>query len=231
MLFRDRPAPRRVALRSTALLAGAAIAAVTGLAAAPVVNAEPVTARSLQWAPCDDPKNPGAECATLTVPIDWARPDGPTLGLAVARRKATGSGARVGSMVFGPGGPGDSGVERVVSGISRFSPETRRRFDIVSFDPRGVGRSNPVTCSDELLAQRPSPEMTDRADFDATLAYNQRLRADCRARTGPVFDHLDTAQTVRDLDALRASLGGRPGPQKACCRPRSSGLWPPGCAV
>ncbi|MBV1941787.1 alpha/beta hydrolase [Streptomyces sp. BV286] len=209
MPFRGWPALRRTALRSTAMVAGTAIAAVAGLAAAPVAHAAPVTTSALRWTPCDAPDHPGAECATLTVPIDWARPDGPTFGLAVARRQATDPGARVGSMVFGPGGPGDSGVERVVGGISRFSSETRRRFDIVSFDPRGVGRSNPVTCSGDLLAQRPSPEMGSQADFDATLAYNKRLRADCRARTGPVFDHLDTAQTVRDLDALRAALGER----------------------
>ncbi|GAA3838540.1 alpha/beta fold hydrolase [Streptomyces phyllanthi] len=93
--------------------------------------------------------------------------------------------------------------------ISLFSPEVRRRFDIVSFNPRGVGGSNPVACSGALLAERPSPELKRQADFDATVAYNRRLRADCRARTGPVFNHLDTAQTVRDLDALRAALGER----------------------
>jgi pimeloyl-ACP methyl ester carboxylesterase len=185
------------------------MAVVTGLAAAPAVHASSSVAGALRWAPCDDPAPPGAECATLSVPVDRAQPDGPRLDLAVARRKATDPGARVGSMVFGPGGPGDSGVEMVVDRISRFSPEVRRRFDIVSFDPRGVGRSNPVTCSADLLAQRPSPELKSQADFDATMAYNKRLRADCRARTGPVFDHLDTARTVQDLDALRAALGER----------------------
>ncbi|MFJ1901497.1 alpha/beta fold hydrolase [Streptomyces sp. NPDC088115] len=208
MPSRDRSALRLIAARATATVVAAATAAVTGLAAAPAVHASPQTA-ALRWAPCDDAANPGAECATLSVPVDWDRPDGPELGLAVARRKATEPGARVGSMVFGPGGPGDSGVERVVGGISRFSPEVRRRFDIVSFDPRGVGGSNPVTCSGDLLAERPSPELRSQPDFDATLAYNRRLRADCRARTGPVFEHLDTGQTVRDLDALRAALGER----------------------
>lgn len=182
---------------------------VTGLAAVPPVHAAPSAAGTLRWAPCDDPAEPGAECATLRVPVDWARPDGPRLDLAVARRQAADPGARVGAMVFGPGGPGDSGVERVVGRIGRFSPEVRRRFDIVSFDPRGVGGSNPVTCSAGLLAARPSPELTGQPDFEATVAYNKRLRADCRARTGPVFGHLDTAQTVRDLDALRAALGER----------------------
>ncbi|MFJ3593304.1 MULTISPECIES: alpha/beta hydrolase [unclassified Streptomyces] len=209
MPFRNRSALRLVAARGTATAVAAATTAVAGLAAAPAVHASPPATAALRWAPCAAPAKPGADCATLSVPVDWDRPDGPRLDLAVARRKATEPGARVGSMVFGPGGPGDSGAERVVGGISRFSPEVRRRFDIVSFDPRGVGGSNPVTCSGHLLAERPSPELRSQADFDATLAYNRRLRADCRARTGPVFEHLDTGQTVRDLDALRAALGER----------------------
>ncbi|MGI5427264.1 alpha/beta hydrolase [Streptomyces sp. CA-179760] len=210
MPLRGRSALRRVAARGTTMAVGAVMAVTTtGLAAAPAVHALSSATGTLRWSPCDDPEKPGAECATLSVPVDWAHPDGPRLDLAVARRQATDPGARVGSMVFGPGGPGDSGVERVVRGISRFSPEVRRRFDIVSFDPRGVGGSNPVTCSGDLLAKRPSPELRSQADFDATLAYNRRLRADCGDRTGPVFDHLDTAQTVRDVDALRAALGER----------------------
>ncbi|MFF0740451.1 alpha/beta hydrolase [Streptomyces sp. NPDC004111] len=205
-----RSALRRVAARGTALAVGAAMAGLTGLAAAPTAGASPSAfAGTLRWAPCDEPEEPGAECAALSVPVDWARPSGPRFDLAVARRQAADPGARIGSMVFGPGGPGDSGVDRVVDQIGRFSPEVRRRFDIVSFDPRGVGRSSPVTCSPEVLAERPSPELRSQADFDATVAYNKRLRADCRARTGPVFDHLDTAQTVQDLDALRAALGER----------------------
>ncbi|MDN3262174.1 alpha/beta hydrolase [Streptomyces sp. CSDS2] len=209
MPLRGRSALWRVAARGTAMAVAAATAVITGLAAAPAVHASPSAEGALRWAPCGDPDKPGAECATLSVPVDWTDPGGPRLDLAVARRKATDPGARVGSMVFGPGGPGDSGVRMVVDRISRFSPEIRRRFDIVSFDPRGVGGSNPVTCSGALLAERPSPELTNQADFDATMAYNRRLRADCRARTGEVFDHLDTAQTVRDVDALRAALGER----------------------
>ncbi|MFF7871125.1 alpha/beta hydrolase [Streptomyces qaidamensis] len=209
MPSRGRSVLRRIAARGTAMAVGAGMAVTAGLAAAPAVHASPAAAEPLRWAPCDDPAEPGAECATLSVPVDWAHPGGPRLELAVARRKATDPGARVGSMVFGPGGPGDSGVRMVVDRVSRFSAEVRRRFDIVSFDPRGVGRSNPVTCSSGLLAERPSPELKNQADFDATMAYNERLRADCRARTGPVFDHLDTAQTVRDVDALRVALGER----------------------
>ncbi|MFF9020448.1 alpha/beta hydrolase [Streptomyces eurythermus] len=209
MPSRGRSALRRIAARGTAMVVAAGTAVLAGLAAAPAVHASPSAEGALRWAPCDAPETPGAECATLSVPVDWAHPGGPRLDLAVARRKATDPGARVGAMVFGPGGPGDSGVGMVVGRISRFSPEVRRRFDIVSFDPRGVGGSNPVTCSGALLAERPSPELKSQAGFDATMAYNRRLRADCRARTGPVFDHLDTSQTVRDVDALRAALGER----------------------
>ncbi|MEU3825563.1 alpha/beta hydrolase [Streptomyces sp. SID161] len=209
MPSRGKSALRRIVARGTAMTVGAVTALTTCLAAAPAVHASPSATGALRWAPCGDRQDPGAECATLSVPVDWAHPDGPRLGLAVARRKATDPGARVGSMVFGPGGPGDSGVEMVVGRVSRFSPEVRRRFDIVSFDPRGVGGSNPVTCSAGLLAQRPSPVLKSQADFETTVAYDRRLRADCRARTGPVFDHLDTAQTVRDVDALRAALGER----------------------
>ncbi|WP_433176490.1 alpha/beta hydrolase [Actinoallomurus sp. CA-150999] len=211
MLLEGRRERRRAAVRRAGAAAvitlGSVTAAVPGLTAESA-HASPAHASpaSLRWVPCD-PEHPGAECAALSVPVDWAHPDGPSFGLALARRAATGPGTRVGSLVFGPGGPGDSGVDRVVTGIDAFSPEVRRRFDIVSFDPRGVGRSSPVTCSPDLLAQRPSPKIDDQAAFEATLAYNQRLRADCREHTGPVFDHLDTGQTVRDLDAVRAALG------------------------
>ncbi|MGI5205027.1 alpha/beta hydrolase [Spirillospora sp. CA-108201] len=112
--------------------------------------------------------------------------------------------------MFGPGGPGDSGVQRVTrvkGGIDRFSDELRRRFDIVSFDPRGIGGSHPVTCSADLLRSAPSPMIESAAQFRATLDHNARLRADCRVRTGPLYDHADTLSTVRDVDAIRAALG------------------------
>lgn len=180
---------------STASAASAASTAATST----------VAGFTIDWAPC--PTDATAQCGTLALPVDWTRPDGPRFSLALARRPATEPSARIGALVFGPGGPGDSGVSRVVGGVSRFSDELRRRFDIVSFDPRGVGRSNPVVCSPELLAQRPATILGSQADFDATIAYNRRLWTDCREHTGPVFDHADTLSTVRDLDAVRTALG------------------------
>ncbi|MFD6280928.1 alpha/beta fold hydrolase [Streptomyces sp. NPDC060209] len=162
----------------------------------------------IAWKPCED--DVSAECGALSVPVDWGDPDGVRFDLQLARRRATGPGARVGSMVFGPGGPGDSGVNRIVGkgGMSRFSDNLRSRFDIVSFDPRGVGLSNPIRCSQELLDRRPSPVMKSRAEFDATAEYNRELREDCRKNTeNGLFDHVDTLSMVKDLDAVRAALG------------------------
>jgi pimeloyl-ACP methyl ester carboxylesterase len=181
-----------------------------GLTAVP---ATAVQSKALQWTNCEvkpteDPKLvAGSECATLQVPVDWDHPDGPTFGLAVARRTAKDPSARVGTLVFGPGGPGDSGVDRIRTGMSRFTGTLQDRFDIVSFDPRGIARSNPVVCSAALLAEQPSPQITSRAEFDRTIRYNRKLDKDCRTHTGPVYDHIDTLQTVRDVDAIRAALG------------------------
>jgi pimeloyl-ACP methyl ester carboxylesterase len=170
------------------------------------LQTQPPPQRIINWQPCA--KDATAECGSLTLPVDWAEPHGETFALAVARRKATGGpGARVGSLVFGPGGPGDSGVHRIVNGMNRFSDKLRSRFDIVSFDPRGVGGSNVLRCSAELLKKQPPPVLTSQADYDATVKFNRELRADCRRNTGPVFDHLDTLSAVRDLDALRSALG------------------------
>ncbi|MGV9210978.1 alpha/beta hydrolase [Micromonospora sp. RB23] len=182
----------------------------TGLTPASPAAARPV----IDWHSCaeDAPAPPVGEappeCGTLSLPVDWNRPRGERFELALARRVATDSTARQGTLFFGPGGPGDSGVDRVVNGSSRFSADLRRRFDIVSFDPRGTGGSHPVRCSRTLLGRQPQV-IADQAQFDATLATNALLRADCRARTGALYDHVDTTSAARDLDAVRAALGER----------------------
>ncbi|MFC7584519.1 alpha/beta hydrolase [Nonomuraea antimicrobica] len=161
--------------------------------------------RTISWAPC--PEDTTAECGTLKVPIDWDTPGGATVDLAVARRKAAMPAARVGSLVVNPGGPGGSGVDFVVHGSSYFSAELRGRFDLVGFDPRGVGRSHPVVCSAALVRERPHPLIKNQTDMDAWVSFNQRLREDCRARTGPLYDRVSSLDVARDVEALRAALG------------------------
>ncbi|SDP09401.1 TAP-like protein [Streptomyces sp. cf386] len=161
---------------------------------------------SIDWTPC--PQDATAECGTLRLPVDWSDPSAETFGLAVARRKAADPARRVGTLLVNPGGPGASGVSFAVRDAkSHFSEDILERFDIVGFDPRGVGGSHPVRCSTELLDRRPSPYPRNQAQFDRLAEYNRTLAEDCRRHTGPLFDHADTLSVVRDMDALRAALG------------------------
>jgi hypothetical protein len=144
---------------------------------------------------------------TLTVPIDWDDPDGETIDLALARIPASDPDARIGSLVINPGGPGGSGVGFALFAPEVFSPEVLDRFDIVGFDPRGVGDSHPVLCSVETLQDDPGALFDSRAELDARAAFNDELREDCRENTGPLYDHVDSLSVVHDIDAIRAALG------------------------
>ncbi|MEV4091158.1 alpha/beta fold hydrolase [Streptosporangium saharense] len=158
----------------------------------------------IAWKPCEE--DPAVECGTLSVPIDWARPYGRTVELALARRRAAEPGARIGVLLTSPGGPGGSGVNDVLRGPG-FGEEVRRRFDLVGYDPRGVGRSHPVVCPASVYNEMPDPIMRSQADHDRWSAYARRLHADCRERTGPLYDHVDSVSVARDMDAVRAALG------------------------
>ncbi|WP_432003135.1 alpha/beta hydrolase [Streptomyces sioyaensis] len=158
--------------------------------------------RTLTWQPCKGHSD--AQCTTLNLPIDWSS-RGKTFGLKVVRRKATNPSKRIGVLLINPGGPGGSGVDMALK--SSFPAELRERFDIVGFDPRGIGRSHPITCSKELINKVPQELPRNQAEFAHLASYNRKLREDCRKHSGPLFDHADTLNVVRDMDALRAALG------------------------
>ncbi|MEV1169912.1 alpha/beta fold hydrolase [Nonomuraea sp. NPDC049784] len=184
----------------TVPLTGAANAIVTGKDVTDAVGK-----RGITWGPCEE--EPSVECGTLAVPVDWSNPNGRTLPLALARRKATDPSARIGSLLANPGGPGNSGVNDILR-PSGFSEDIQRRFDIVGYDPRGVARSGSVTCSASVYNQMPYPVMTSQADYDKWFAFDKTLRADCRQLTGALlYDHLDSANVARDMDAIRSALG------------------------
>lgn len=185
----------RVALAAV-LIAG------SGVAGAGTAAAEP----ALDWRPCQE--NTEVECAELTVPIDWARPSKGTIEVAVARKRASEPDARIGTLVYLPGGPGGSGVSALV-GTGVLTPEIAERFDVVSFDPRGTNRSHPVLCSADLVAAAPEVVPDAGARLAEVTAYSRRLGRDCREHTGPLIDHVDTVSVARDMDALRAALGER----------------------
>lgn len=162
----------------------------------------------IAWTTCpDDPDNPGVpdgECGTLRVPLDWDRPWGPSIGLAVARHRATDSAHRLGVLLADAGGPGSSGAEIPLS-PGYFGAEIRARFDVVGFDLRGTGNSGHIDC--DFPAPPPDNEPADRTRFAELRAINRQVVAGCRARNLPVFDHADTATNARDLDAVRRALG------------------------
>jgi pimeloyl-ACP methyl ester carboxylesterase len=175
--------------------------------AAPVAASVPGSA--IDWQPCGDASNPATrlECATVKVPVDWTKPRGPRFDLAIARATATDPAKRIGSLLVNPGGPGGSGVGFALAADDVFSPQLRERFDVVGFDPRGVGGSKAVTCDSDRLDPTVTFYPETAAQFGALRTANRALGQSCRELTGPVFNHVDTTSTVRDMDAVRAALG------------------------
>ena len=190
---------------STGRIVAAFLVVLTVLAAGVTPAAAARRSTGIAWKPC--PNDGTAQCGTLRVPIDWDDPYSPPVDIAVSRRTATDPARRIGTLIVNPGGPGGSGVDFALGAGAFFSTALRARFDIVGFDPRGVGRSHPVVCARALVDAAPDPLITSATAYAAAVAYNRRLAVDCRTRTGPIFDHVDTLSAVRDLDALRAALG------------------------
>jgi pimeloyl-ACP methyl ester carboxylesterase len=169
-----------------------------------------------QWGSCAgvvaDPRLvPTAQCGTVTVPIDYANPQGPQAQLAVIRVPA--SGERIGALMINPGGPGASAVDMVAGlGAGLADTEITRRFDLVGFDPRGVGHSTPqVRCRTdaEFDAYRRDP-MVDYspAGIAHIEAVYQQLAQNCIDHTGRDFlANVGTASTAQDMDVVRQALG------------------------
>ena len=159
--------------------------------------------QKLEWEDCDE-----GECAKLRVPIDYAKPSGPTIELAVNRQKATGT--KKGSLVVNPGGPGGSGVDYAAAADTIVSSGVRESFDVVGFDPRGVQRSAAITCVgdaelDDLLGADPSPD--NAAEQKELLATDKSFADACKKNAGPLLGHVSTAEAAKDMDVLRAALG------------------------
>lgn len=170
---------------------------VTGTATADPANTP-------DWQPCE-PDSP-IDCATITVPIDYAHPATGTIDVAVARQQATGK--KEGTLVFMPGGPGGSGVDRLLNG-NTVPDEVAARYDVVSFDPRGTNRSHPIECATDLVTNLPNVIPETGARLADIQDYARDLGDSCREHTGPLLDHVDSVSVARDIDALRAALGER----------------------
>ena len=191
--------------------ADATTTAPTPSASASMPATDPRLARfydqKLSWRDCDRDR-----CAQLTVPLDYADPDGATLKLAVLKVPAQDEDSRVGSLVVNPGGPGGSGVSYAAAGSLQFGGPLSRAFDIIGFDPRGVGQSDPLQCVDTkqldaLIAFDPDPDdLAERNKMDSLIhGFGQG----CLDHSGGLARHMSTEEVVRDMDILRAALGER----------------------
>ncbi|MFZ6002328.1 MAG: alpha/beta hydrolase [Actinomycetota bacterium] len=157
----------------------------------------------IQWRGCGGP----FDCATVAAPVDYSDPGGPTLELAVVRRRAGDPGRRIGSLLVNPGGPGASGVDRVLRGFT-ISPEVADRFDIVGFDPRGIGDSSPIQCGASVGAFRSldlAPDSAQEAQALATAA--EAVAAECARTEGERLAHLGTSEVARDVEVIRRAIG------------------------
>ena len=189
------------ALASSALILG-----MSPLASAAAPEGQPeFPVGAIDWKPCAEV--PTIDCGFLTLPIDYAKPNGEKFQLAVSRRKANDTANRIGAMVINPGGPGGSGVDFSMFADRYFSKEIVDKFDVIGFDPRGVARSQAIKCSADLLAKQPSDYPKTVAEYDQLVAFNKELRADCRKQSGPIFDHASTKDVAHDIDSIRRALG------------------------
>jgi pimeloyl-ACP methyl ester carboxylesterase len=162
----------------------------------------------LRWEGCGG----RLQCARLRVPLDYAKPAGETIELALVRAPARKPQQRIGSLLVNPGGPGGSGVSFVRATAEGFYGQPLRdRFDIVGFDPRGVGGSAPVRCqsdaekdSDLAVADVVPENAVEHAEL---VDSSRRFAAGCAKSSARLLPHLSTESAARDMDVLRAALG------------------------
>ena len=166
--------------------------------------------QAVEWSACAEPD---ILCADIEVPADWSNPGGERLKLAIAYRVADNQ-TPLGSVIFNPGGPGSSGVDWLKNSATQIGTSNRRaNFNLVGFDPRGVGASEPkITCldaknTDEFLYSGSEFGIGTERDIAATRASIKEFTDACLANTGPNLQFVDTASAAKDLDVIRAVFG------------------------
>ncbi|GAA2178239.1 alpha/beta hydrolase [Leucobacter tardus] len=178
---------------------------------APAASVEAFGAQEPEWWDCAD----GTQCADVYAPIDWADPAGDRITLRLVKQPATG-GEAVGTLFVNPGGPGASGAGFVAGGVDgSVTQQVQAAYDIVGWDPRGVGASTPVDCYDDaqmddyLFGDDEAENLEPGSDewIAAAVDESTKFGEACAAETGPLIAHVGTDETVRDLDMLRAIFG------------------------
>ncbi|MEP6481164.1 MAG: alpha/beta hydrolase [Rhodoglobus sp.] len=213
--------PLRISRRFTAVAAASAVLlALSGCSLLPIGHPDKPVAtnvphgfdefygQTLRWQNCDS----GMQCTTVKSPVNWDAPADGSIDLAVIRHRA--SGKPLGSLLVNPGGPGGSGVDFVSYGVtSAVSSTLARNYDVIGWDPRGVGQSTPVTCftdpkqTDQELYGTFDQAYGTQGWIDELVPEQKTFAAACQKNTGELLAHVDTASTARDMDLIRALLG------------------------
>lgn len=178
-------------------------------------QAEPEALRgggSLNWKKCADAiegyPNSELSCATMRVPLDYDKPRGKKISVAVSRVQATNPHTKRGVLFLNPGGPGGPGVDLPQLFSMLMPSDVLAQYDLIGFDPRGVGQSSPVSCG--LNQAEASVTMVPQAQpggFAATSAFMQKVAKRCAQTSGDVMPYMTTNNTARDMDQIRQALG------------------------
>ncbi|MEW2808172.1 alpha/beta fold hydrolase [Streptomyces massasporeus] len=216
--------PSLLRLRAAALTASAVLLSTVLAGCGDDAKDEDLTRQDLSWKACPAPdaaQGGGAspsplpddgewQCATMKAPLDWDDPKGDTIGLELIRVRTTGAeNARIGSLIFNFGGPGGSGVTSLPAFAEGYE-KLRTRYDLVSFDPRGVGRSDPVLCEndqqlDAYFQQDATPD--DAAERTQLVDNTKEFNNACEDNSEKILPHVRTTDAARDLDLMRQVLG------------------------
>jgi pimeloyl-ACP methyl ester carboxylesterase len=192
---------------------GGSTASAAGSAAThPALNAAQATLPALPspppivWSSC--PTNPALQCGAVSVPIDYRHPLGGSIPLAVTRAPALDGSGPHGTLVFNPGGPGESGNQILPVALGSLPATVRQHFDIISFDPRGTGASDPLQCgTDPAAATSVSPVPSAAGQPLPGTAVFAAMAQGCRRPTASNAPFIDTVNTARDMDRIRQGLG------------------------
>jgi pimeloyl-ACP methyl ester carboxylesterase len=204
---------------TAALALGTALSGVAGTAAAQPETTG-VQAPPARWETCaadvlaeiPAAQREAVSCATYAVPVDHDRPRGATVGIRMMKRPALDQARKLGSLFINPGGPGGAGLIYSAYGASFFQQGVLDRFDLIGFDPRGVGRSDPLRCfttneeAAEVYSRMSSAPITRTEIRDTTEATRDYTDA-CARTAGPLLNHMSTEDVARDLDLMRRGVG------------------------
>lgn len=209
--------------RGRSLLAVVGVMMASGLLAPPLSAAPPAPVgvgaswsagdtghddQRLDFGPCQDEAlvAAGAQCATLTVPLDYRNPDGTTIDLALSRVAARDAARRRGVLLFNPGGPGAPGLAHPIQ-LRPALGEVADRYDLIGFDPRFTGLSSPISCGPTRFTDTLRSAGQDRAGFRESIELAADFARRCHERHPDVLPYAGTPDIARDMDLIRSALG------------------------